>query len=146
MEFAFDFIQVFGLHLLAAWPLMLMLSAIVLLLGLAVGRLENWPWFDAIYWGFITATTVGYGDIRPLRRPSRLLAILIAFTGVTFTGIFVALAINAATLAFHGKEPQLRPRSLMFEPAPIGGHFTGEAAVSQKVYSSPTLANETVVS
>ena len=109
---------------------MAMLSAIVVLLGLAVGRLENWPWFDAVYWGFITATTVGYGDIRPLRRLSRVLAILIAFTGVTFTGIFVALAINSATLAFHGKEPQLRPRSLMFDPAPVANQLTGESAVS----------------
>jgi hypothetical protein len=42
---------------------------------------------------------IGYGDIRPKNRFSRCVSVLIALFGVTFTGIIVALAINAATLS-----------------------------------------------
>ena len=78
------------------------MTVMIVLLGLLVGTVENWPRFDSVYWAFITATTVGYGDIRPKQPLSRVLSILIAFISVTFTGLFVALAINAATLAFKG--------------------------------------------
>jgi voltage-gated potassium channel len=104
MEFAFSYIHLFMLHLVAAWPLLALLAALIVVLGLLAGAVESWPRFDAIYWAFVTATTVGYGDIRPKKRLSRVLSILIAFIGVTFTGLFVALAISAATMAFKGME------------------------------------------
>jgi voltage-gated potassium channel len=52
-----------------------------------------------LLWSFITATTVGYGDIRPVKRASRVCAIMIAFLGLTLTGIVIAVAVQAATLA-----------------------------------------------
>jgi voltage-gated potassium channel len=64
-----------------------------------VGLRESWGRFDAVYWAFITATTVGYGDIRPIEPVSKTLSILIALVGMTFTGILVALAVYAATTA-----------------------------------------------
>ncbi len=67
-------------------------------------------WLDSVYWAFITATTVGYGDIRPTRPGSKALSVFIAFVGLTFTGILVALAINAATvtLSDQGKVEALK--------------------------------------
>ena len=75
------------------------LALAVTLLGLAVGRQEGWSRFDSIYWSFITATTVGYGDVRPVRRKSKIVAIIIAFLGLTLSGIVIAVAVQAATLA-----------------------------------------------
>ena len=109
MDFAFSYIHIFIQHLIAAWPLLGMMTMIIVLLGMLVGMIEAWPRFDAIYWAFITATTVGYGDIRPKKPVSRVLSILIAFIGVTFTGLFVALAINAATLAFSAVQAVQNP-------------------------------------
>ena len=74
----------------------------IILLGQVVGVRESWSRFDALYWAFITATTVGYGDIRPMARMSKALSVLIALVGMIFTGIMVALAIHAATTAFAG--------------------------------------------
>ena len=59
-----------------------------------------WSKFYALYHAFITATTVGYGDFHPSKKLSKFLAVTIAFVGLVFTGIVVALAINSATHAF----------------------------------------------
>lgn len=93
------FLKQFGFALWETFPLLFSLGLIIALLGYTVGRKEGWSNFDSIYWSFITATTVGYGDIKPVRKESRILAIVIAFLGLTLTGIVIALAVYAATLA-----------------------------------------------
>jgi len=100
MEFTFSYFQYFANHLAIAWPLLFSIALLIAALGVGVGFHESWGRFESIYWAFITATTVGYGDIRPLKPLSRVLSIFIALIGVTFTGIMVALAIDAATKAF----------------------------------------------
>ena len=80
-------------------PLLLSLGAAITLLGQVVGKREGWSRFDSFYWSFVTATTVGYGDIRPEKHASRILAIVIAFSGLVLTGIVIAVAVHAATLA-----------------------------------------------
>jgi len=77
------------------------MAGIIIMVGLIVSRLENWPKFDSVYWAFITATTVGYGDMRPKRKASRILAILISFNGLIFTGILIAIAVEAVGVAFE---------------------------------------------
>lgn len=100
MEFTFTFIKLFMYGLSLAAPLLAFLVLVIILLGQLVGARESWTKFDAVYWAFITATTVGYGDIQPMKPISKTLSILIALIGIIFTGIMVALAINAASTAF----------------------------------------------
>ena len=57
---------------------MLSLALLITLLGQTVGFRESWGRFDSLYRAFITATRVGYGDIRPVARLSRVLSVLIA--------------------------------------------------------------------
>jgi voltage-gated potassium channel len=116
MEFALKYFGYFLDYLALAWPLLGFLALIIIVLGLVVGAIESWPSFDSIYWAFITATTVGYGDIRPKLRVSRILSILIALVGVTFTGILVALAIHAATLSFDEVLSQEDPPQAQLQP------------------------------
>jgi voltage-gated potassium channel len=80
-------------------PLLLSLAIVISGLGLLVGKKEGWQPFESWYWSFVTATTVGYGDLRPTRKSSRVIAILIALLGLTFTGILIAVAVHAASLA-----------------------------------------------
>ena len=49
----------------------------------------------------ITALTVGYGDLRPSRRSTKFMAILVAIVGIMFSGVFVAVTVTAATEAFR---------------------------------------------
>jgi len=100
MAFTLTFIKLFAYGLWLAAPLLISFILAVIALGLLVGKRESWSKFDSMYWAFITATTVGYGDIRPLQKLSRVVAVMIAFIGVIFTGMMVALAINAATVTF----------------------------------------------
>src|SRR5580765_2995304 len=93
------FLKQFGLGLSLTFPLLLSLAALITLLGQAVGRKEGWSRFDSFYWSFITATTVGYGDIRPVKQRSRVLANLIAFLRLILTGIVIAVAVRAGSLA-----------------------------------------------
>ena len=54
-----------------------------------------------MYHALIVATTVGYGDFHPTKKLAKFLAITLAFVGLIFTGIVVALAIHAAHHAFE---------------------------------------------
>ena len=64
--------------------------------GSFIGRLEGWSWIDSIYFSFVTATTIGFGDYSPQTRAGRVLAIamipvLLAAAGDLFAtiGLFV---------------------------------------------------------
>lgn len=93
------FLKQFCVGLWLTLPLLLSLALGITLLGQAVGKQEGWSRFDSVYWSFITATTVGYGDVRPVKRKSKVVAVVIAFLGLTLTGIVIAVAVQAATLA-----------------------------------------------
>jgi voltage-gated potassium channel len=84
------------------------LAGVIVVLGQLVGRNEVWSRFDSLYWSFITATTVGYGDIRPLKKASKVIAVAIALIGLTMTGILIAVAVNAATWALNAHEAAAR--------------------------------------
>jgi hypothetical protein len=105
MEFTLDFLINLGALIWAVAPLFLGLGVIIATLAVAAGRREGWSAADSFYYGFITATTVGYGDITPTTGLGKLYAIMLAVIGLIFTGIMVALAVEAAGTTFdqlHG--------------------------------------------
>ena len=102
------FLKEFAYGVWLTSPLLVSLALVITALGQLVGKMEEWPPFDSFYWSFITATTVGYGDVRPARRVPRILSILIALVGLTFTGILIAVAIHAATLALAAHDAAIK--------------------------------------
>ena len=75
------------------------MSLTIIALGQIAGRLEKWKVFDALYWSFVTATTLGYGDFAPKKKISKVLSIFIAFIGLMFTGIIIAVTLNTASVS-----------------------------------------------
>ena len=101
MQLTIDFIRLFFLGIYFIGPLLLIFIFIILFLGQIVGRMESWNRFDAFYWSFITAFTVGYGDMRPLKKISKIISMLIALVGIMFTGVIVAITVITVTKSFE---------------------------------------------
>ena len=78
-------------------------SKVITAIGQVVGKKERWSAFDSFYRSFITATTVGYGDLRPTAKASKVYAIVIGFLGLILTGIPIAVAVYASHPGFRGK-------------------------------------------
>jgi voltage-gated potassium channel len=72
---------------------------------------------DALWWGVVTLTTVGYGDIVPKATAGRFCGMAIMFTGITVLGV---LAGSLASLFNIGPESEPEP-SEAAEPAEAGG-------------------------
>jgi voltage-gated potassium channel len=97
MEFTLTFIKLFFSVLGLISPILISLCFTIVILGLIAGRREGWSTFNSLYWAFITAFTVGYGDIRPQKPLSKVLAVIIAWVGIMFTGVIVAVTVAATT-------------------------------------------------
>ena len=107
---AINFLKEFFFDLWVTSPLWLTLAVVVTLLGQVVGKKEGWSRFDSFYWSFITATTVGYGDVRPTKRVPRILAIVIALVGLILTGILVAVAVHSASVALAAHDATMKAK------------------------------------
>ena len=77
------------------------LAILISLVGVWMARLEGLDISDGLYFAWITATTVGYGDISPTRGLSQFAAIFDALLGITLTGIIVSIALSAAKLSIQ---------------------------------------------
>jgi len=70
---------------------------------------------DALYWTFVTATTVGYGDVTPVTSEGRVLAGLVIFVGIGLVG-FASARITAHLLGHSGAtDPVLHERMARME-------------------------------
>ncbi|MEM6884948.1 MAG: potassium channel family protein [Verrucomicrobiota bacterium] len=99
MELTITFLKIFWVIIYYICPLVIFNVMLMVVAGQVVGRLEGWPWTRSLYYTFITGTTVGYGDISPLKGWSRFLAVFIAFCGLLLTGIIVSVAISSMELS-----------------------------------------------
>lgn len=54
--------------------------------GIAIHFVEGMTFFDGIWWSFVTATTVGYGDISPATPAGRVIAAILMIAGIGLIG------------------------------------------------------------
>jgi len=60
---------------------------------------------DALWWSYVTITSVGYGDKYPVTTEGRIIAVLLMTVGVALFGTFTAFM--AAWFVEHTKKPEL---------------------------------------
>lgn len=67
---------------------LLIVTTIIIVLGaVIIALLEDMTFGDAIWWSFVTFTTVGYGDVLLTTSLGRLVAIILMIFGIGFIGI-----------------------------------------------------------
>lgn len=59
----------------------------VLIAAFGLSALEDLSFKDALWWSFVTATTVGYGDISPATTGGRLIAMILMLVGIGTIGL-----------------------------------------------------------
>jgi hypothetical protein len=87
-----------------AWPVLSMILAFQVALGLLIGFFEGWSFGDAVYFTFITGLTIGYGDIVPRLAFSRALAVVIGISGLFITGVIAGIAVYAMQKAIGDRD------------------------------------------
>jgi voltage-gated potassium channel len=90
-----DFIHTFARYASYIREVIASLVLLIVLGGFGISRLEGIKLGDAIYFAFITALSVGYGDISPKTTIGRLVSVSIALVGTLFVGVTVAIATRA---------------------------------------------------
>ena len=74
---------------------------------------EELSFADGQYLAFITALTVGYGDLSPDSGLGRIVSCLIGVNGLILTGVVIALAVKGLELTFREEMEKLE-----HDPAP----------------------------
>ena len=88
------------------WPVLSIILAIQVALGLLIAFVEGWSIGDAVYFTFVTGLTIGYGDIVPRQALSRALAIVIGVTALFLTGLIAAIAVHAMRAALTDSDTE----------------------------------------
>jgi hypothetical protein len=83
-----------------ASPVLVFLLLIIASLGIAVAFVEGWTIGEGIYFAFVTSLTIGYGDLTAKRTLGRIIAIFIGLSGIVFTGVIVAVAVQSLRMVF----------------------------------------------
>ena len=63
----------------------------------------------ALWWGVITLTTVGYGDVYPVTPVGKLLASVIAVLGIGLFALATGILASGFAEELHGEETRVCP-------------------------------------
>lgn len=79
---------------------MLMLCVTLIIIGsVCIMFFEQMSFSDAIWWSFVTTTTVGYGDISPASTGGRIVATILMLAGI---GLIGSLTSTITSFFMHG--------------------------------------------
>ena len=81
--------------------ILLYLLAVIVVGGLLLSLFDGKSLAEGQYLAFITAMTVGYGDLAPVTWPARVTSLVIGFNGLLLTGVIVAFCLKAVELSFQ---------------------------------------------
>ncbi len=113
----------------------LLLGALALVVLFAVGTagyvvVEGWPAMDAFYMTFITLTTIGFGEVRPLGDAGKLFTVALATVGIA---TFATIATRAVQIVVTSST--LRHRAMTRRIAGLDGHYVvcGYGRLGQRI-------------
>lgn len=72
--------------------------------GIGICMAEDMSVSDGLWWAFVTATTVGYGDLSPVTNTGRVIAALLMLVGIGLIG-----SLTSSITSYFLQEPSLKP-------------------------------------
>lgn len=98
-----------GFITILIFTILLMLSSSLLVLQFERGPEVNIKTAnDALWWSFVTITTVGYGDFYPITTAGRFLAAILMVIGIGLFGAFTALVASYFTKSSQSEYNELK--------------------------------------
>jgi voltage-gated potassium channel len=88
-------------HVLIVRSVVGMLIILIAVNACAIAYFEHMKITDSLYFAFVTAFTIGYGDIAPVTAGGRIVSLLVGLLGLIFTGIIVAIATRSLARTFR---------------------------------------------
>lgn len=90
-----DFISTFVSYAMQIREVFMTLISLIVFAGFVISKTESIKLVDGIYFAFITALSVGYGDITPNTTLGKIVSVCIGLMGILFVGITAAVANRA---------------------------------------------------
>ncbi|MCH9661397.1 MAG: potassium channel family protein [Bacteroidetes bacterium] len=87
--------SLYGFVIFGAFTILVLSTTAVLYVEQDVGNINTAD--DALWWSFVTITTVGYGDLYPITRIGRIIAALLIFTGIASFGAAISYITEKTT-------------------------------------------------
>ncbi len=111
--------------------------ALLLFIGM-VGYvyLEGWHWIDALYMTFISFSTVGFGEVRPLHPGGRIFTMFIVFSGLIIIAMLSAsvtsmLVRREFIATYRTKKMKKQIKHLKGHTILCGAGETGKTVISE---------------
>eukprot|EP00754_Rhynchopus_humris_P026677 Rhum_TRINITY_DN15035_c15_g1::Rhum_TRINITY_DN15035_c15_g1_i1::g.134865::m.134865 len=83
--------------------------------GAAIAAAEGWPVVDGWWFGFITLTTIGFGDMAPATHPGRMEAFVFTFVGLGFVAWLVQSIVAVWQRAHFWRTQRLYEKGFLSE-------------------------------
>lgn len=101
--------------------------------GCLIGKAEGWNWIDSIYYSFMTATTIGFGDLCPQTSAGKWLAIgMIPVLLAAFGELFATVGLYVVRKRTHKLFQSRRDRAYwMTQGRAVAMDFNGDGRVSK---------------
>lgn len=84
--------------------ILMVCTVMILIAAVAITYFEHMAFKDALWWSFVTATTVGYGDLSPASGAGRIIACCLMLIGIGLIGSLTS-TITSFFLRSTDKEP-----------------------------------------
>ena len=88
--------------------LYLMLLALIMAVAVVIVATEKVSFGKAVYFSLIRGLTLGYGDIVPGTAIGRVISLGLGLIGILFTGLVVAVAVEATRRAWDETQTQAK--------------------------------------
>ena len=91
---------------------------------------------DALWWAYVTVTTVGYGDKYPVTNPGRLVGVLLLTIGVGLFGVLTGYLANAFLKPKAAEQHEQEGVNVSQEPLQVGLQEIKRIIVEQEQYTA----------